>query len=357
MNWECAYGRTVLKNVAVNLILIACVFSATRYYDIRIFNGTTSGTPSITGSVSNTTKLSEIVSVHPVVTSNETAVSGGDGRTSNVQVVSYRGNGTSPVCMPFFPQDQKIERIYFAHMRKAGGTTIRAYLQKVAKKYGLKLDVSEGRRAEAPGIKNNNTFYVTNLREPVDRSVSHWKYSFRWNCKDLSKAKKSGFRNITKEKSFEEYVQFSELKSRELCQSKSDRMSSKKRFTMWNCAINCYTRWFTDTNCVIDFNRSKKKAQAIISSYNLVIILEYLKKPEYVKAIEDIFEVGGFKPKGAFCARPSKKANDMYPPPPMSDETLKMITESNAQDIALYNELKHCPTGFNFPKFDEKYFY
>merc|ERR1712157_424336 len=74
--------------------------------------------------------------------------------------------------------------LFFLHMRKAGGTTIRAFLGKVAKRYNLEFVINEGRRGkvEMP-TANGSTFYVTNLREPMARILSHYKYSGRWACR------------------------------------------------------------------------------------------------------------------------------------------------------------------------------
>jgi len=48
---------------------------------------------------------------------------------------------------------------------------------------------------EEPGtsFENNNTFYVTNIREPISRSISHFKYQGRWDCHDLVFASKKNF--------------------------------------------------------------------------------------------------------------------------------------------------------------------
>lgn len=52
---------------------------------------------------------------------------------------------------------------------------------KVAEAYELDLEMMEYRNAlaEDPGSETN-TLYVTNIREPVERSLSHFKYNARW---------------------------------------------------------------------------------------------------------------------------------------------------------------------------------
>ena len=82
---------------------------------------------------------------------------------------------------------QSIKRIYFYHVRKAGGTMIRNYLQKVAEHYNIHLQVDEYNHASSKEEVGSNldTIYITNLRDPVERSISHFKYSERWDCEQL----------------------------------------------------------------------------------------------------------------------------------------------------------------------------
>ena len=112
----------------------------------------------------------------------------------------------SPACHPHFnlalPNNKwsnttKFNRIYFYHSRKAAGSTVHKYLRKVADKYGIELKAVEWRGMEEPGTSfennNTNTFYVTNIREPISRSISHFKYQGRWDCHDLVFASRKNF--------------------------------------------------------------------------------------------------------------------------------------------------------------------
>ena len=55
------------------------------------------------------------------------------------------------------------------------GTNLRFYFEKVAQHHGLEYAVEEYSVAEDPGSSNEPTFYVTNMREPVSRSISGFK--------------------------------------------------------------------------------------------------------------------------------------------------------------------------------------
>lgn len=85
----------------------------------------------------------------------------------------------SPACRPHFlvadHPDQplkwsnfsKFKRLYFFHTRKAGGTSLKYYMERVAKHHGLQFATHEYEGSEVPGSSDVPTFYVTHLREPV----------------------------------------------------------------------------------------------------------------------------------------------------------------------------------------------
>lgn len=82
----------------------------------------------------------------------------------------------SPACYPHFQSlssinewsftNKTINRLYFYHARKAGGTSLATYFSTVARHYGLEFAQSEWTEAEEPGSVPG-TFYVAHLREPV----------------------------------------------------------------------------------------------------------------------------------------------------------------------------------------------
>lgn len=114
---------------------------------------------------------------------------------------NWYGQRSSPACKPHFDLATKDEnnqtifingadapkftRLYFHHLRKAGGTSMRYYLKKVALIHNLTFVVNEYGPSEIPGTHSEPTFYVTNLREPVSRSISHFKCKILLNCRLL----------------------------------------------------------------------------------------------------------------------------------------------------------------------------
>ena len=77
--------------------------------------------------------------------------------------------------------------------------------------------------------------------------------------------------------------------------------------------------------------------------YDLIIVLEWLKDPDYVREIEAIFEGIrglGMKTK-SFCDDESKYANDLVPLH-LSNPTRDLIRKRNEIDTQLYERLTSC---------------
>jgi hypothetical protein len=101
---------------------------------------------------------------------------------SKASFMTWNRRRISPACQPTLP-NEPIQRIHFAHMRRAGGVVLRKYLSKVAHVYNLQFASDEAGPDELPGT-HNYTIYITHLRDPVDQSLSQFEYKGRWSCKD-----------------------------------------------------------------------------------------------------------------------------------------------------------------------------
>eukprot|EP00977_Amphora_coffeiformis_P019158 scaffold6933_cov178-Amphora_coffeaeformis.AAC.3 len=267
----------------------------------------------------------------------------------------------SPVCQPSWKRNLEnnntgpIRRIFFAHTRKAGGTTLTAFFRHVAKTYGWKFLSVEGKPAEPP--IRSDTFYVTHLREPVARALSMYKYGGRWSC-----------RKMVYPGQFPDYIP-SPNNSRSL-QDYLDKESNTpeqrqclqipmKRRKLWGCAKNCYLRWYgRDFNCLRDVMNSFQTAREKLFGYNLVVIMERMSDPSYVQGLLRMF--GNLnttilsKTQKMYCFDESRYWNEKYPAV-ISDAVLSNLTRLNDMDIRLYKELNDCPGGVLFPDFDPGY--
>merc|ERR1712176_1449257 len=94
------------------------------------------------------------------------------------------------------------------------------------------------------------------------------------------------------------------------------------------CAVNCYTQWFSGVcpEYNVSVTDAYKVAKAKILQYNMILVLERLRDPEYVSAVEHFFGVPGVGVRrGAFCERSSRRANREIPLV-INNDTKKRLT-------------------------------
>jgi hypothetical protein len=256
----------------------------------------------------------------------------------------------SPVCRPSFgtaqPGQQRIKRIFFGHMRKAGGSTLRSYLKAVAEKYSLIFVVNEATKFEIAGNRND-TLYVTQVRDPVARAISHFAYENRWPCHQLV-YNQSVF-VPTKENALRLETWIHTDNENGTC----SRWNSKKG---WKCAFNCYIRWlnFPQGFCDPQVLHSPLYQRALDRAfqYNLIVHSEMLfKDPRYVAKIERMFGMKGLAGlnRAMWCGKESKRANQMVPLR-IENQTLNELYHLNTPDYTLFNQLVECPDGYQFPQ-------
>lgn len=253
----------------------------------------------------------------------------------------------SPVCHPSFGAKQNITRIYHAHTRKAGGTSIFRLLKTVANAWNWTYVHREGTIMEPP--TRQDTLYVTHMREPVSRIISDYQYEARWDCKEMIRNKSAVF-SYDNEKSFEQDIQDIVDKKRPLWGSNPNKL--------WRCVEQCYLRWYgKDFNFMSkgtkhNVTENYRTALDFFNKYDIIVVMERLKDPEYVKGLESMF---GDMAKGvlstrqiAYCFPESRKWNSLYPAS-IRNETVDRLQKLNEYDIQLYNEVNHCPFGVHFP--------
>lgn len=259
----------------------------------------------------------------------------------------------SPACRPSWrrnPHNGRIRRIYFAHTRKAAGTALQRFLERVAKQYGWKFDYVEGRPVEEPS--RNDTLYVTSLREPVARALSHYKYEIRWPCsKVVSPGQYPDFIPLpNNSRTLEDFI---ERESGKLSQKECWRKPSKR--ILWRCARNCYLRWYgANFNCLKDPERSYETALQKLLKYNLIVVTERMGDPTYMAGLMRMFGNVNTtilsQTRKMYCFDESRHWNAKYPAS-YDEDTLSNLTRLNTLDSRLYNEITSCPDGTVFPAF------
>lgn len=236
------------------------------------------------------------------------------------------------------------------------------YLGKVANHYGLELKAVEWSAMEEPGTYDDGaTFYVTHLREPVDRSISQFKYQGRWSCADLVHHKKNFTPTEGNANRIETWNQNGGHKPYQ-CKRRGPKKEGKRPlfFFLGSCAVNCYVQWFSGVcpELGIPLKEKYQMARAKVLKYNFVAVIEKLKDHRYVEAVEKYFGVTGLTNRGRpYCERESHKANEKFPLTVPSD-TRRRLAKLNEVDSALYHELSDCLDSglYNFPKWDSNRF-
>jgi hypothetical protein len=339
--------------------------------------------------------------------------------SSNYNEYEYESEyaDSSPVCRPSFlaknnnnnnnkNPPRTIRRLFLGHMRKAGGSTLRAYFGRVAQKYNLKLIVAEATKFEL-AQKRNDTLYITHLRDPIARAISHYKYEGRWSCDQLVGRNTNTNTNAnanastaSKNQSSHPFFVATKENSVDLkTWMESDRDSSSSaandnngngnngtcnkhnKKTGWKCASNCYIRWlnFPHGFCTsreqllqLPFHNSTfyRAARDKLFKFHLVLDMdklfqekkeknipdaeaaaEYSDSSSYAKGLERLFGVRGLLglKQNMYCGPQAKRANKNVPLV-IENETLAELYRRNRPDHALYKEVTSCgKEGIVFP--------
>jgi hypothetical protein len=260
----------------------------------------------------------------------------------------------SPVCFPSYGTHRRaISRIFFMHMRKAGGSTIHMYLKKVAKKWNLQLDVAEGTVIESPGNRSD-TLYVTHLREPIARVISHFKYEARWPCEELVENNGVFVPTLENARDFETWMDKNQC-----------RLLERGLYgtVLWECSANCYVQWLNYGRPTQACNPSDVSAErdrfvqalATLKKFHLIIDVERLfHDREYGAGIEHYFGKRGLVGSKIqmYCGRESAKANKNIPLF-VGNATMNRLKEQNRADSDLFETMTRCPDLVRFPGADD----
>jgi hypothetical protein len=246
----------------------------------------------------------------------------------------------------------RFKRIYITHMRKAGGTTLRKYFKKVATAHGLHFTSREAGPDEIPHVHRHDTFYVTHLRDPVARSLSHFQYEGRWTCPDLNLYQNPNFvPTANNSNSLDDWIRH-EFQRSSTWTAGHFLTGHNCGHKLWLCSTNCYIKWINwkPRRCVDELDYPAyfvSRALTIYGRYNLIVDMEQLfTSREYAQRIEVLMgNVTGLVDSKAttVCDRPSKQANQDYPLV-VSDEARRELQERNALDYQVYHALLDCPT-------------
>ena len=261
------------------------------------------------------------------------------------------------------------DSIFFFHSRKAGGRSVRAYLNKVAKIHRVPYCEIEGvayrpddylydgyhefnplTTIKATGCPGKRPLRVSNLREPVARAWSSYIYEGRWPVKV-----KAEQRTIDTAVPFETWVTKTNLSRMEFLWLAKQ---NKSKVVLDKCASECYCMWFGasaggDGKCAPSI-----AIRTLYVDFDLVLLAERLQDEGYMNEVSRL--LGAYGPDGKLL-RPSgdKRSTAQRFPSGFGSGTLPDGTSStpdakqhallvalNKVDIRLYdlfNRTEWCP--------------
>ena len=230
--------------------------------------------------------------------------------------------------------------IYFHHTRKAGGTSIRNFLQNVCHKYGLQFVVKEGwvfepQHALAGSYNHNTTLFVTNLRQPIHRIESSYYFEGIWPQKEMHRT------NETMRTTLEwDFI----VNNATLTPITWHRPANN---FLWECTSECYCKWFggwDNTNKTLNCSRAHFNLK---DHFDVVMVMEQLHDQEYLDNLSKLFQaedipllhmnLGRIKKN---TTAGSNSSNDTTAPkaprPRFSQEERDFFVQKNQEDLQLY---------------------
>jgi hypothetical protein len=278
-----------------------------------------------------------------------------DREAATTTVTTSSSSFVSPACRPSFGDKKNISRIYFSHTRKAGGSTIAKFLENIATTKQWELVVNEAREQESPD--RDDTLYIVNLRDPIERIISDYKYEGRWDCKQLVYNETEFLPSYENQKTIQDDI-------KDIQESPILSVDN----WLWRCVEQCYTRWYgeqfnmihSNEDSTLQDNQQLRHAMMAtlerLKKYDIIVITEWLKDLDYVKGLEAMFgrieSASGVlgRKKHFFCFNESAQWNNRLPMGEINNSTLAKLREMNRYDTELYNEITSCGRkGVVFP--------
>ena len=226
-----------------------------------------------------------------------------------------RINGVA--CGPVEKALHSCDKVFFLHMRKAAGTSIRNLLTTITNRSGLELNVQEGGVLDHDKMGGAKTFRVTCLREPLDRVCSLYNFQGRWAGRDQPQAQ-------SKARPFAEWL---------------EQIPTPNKWRLWDESADYYTK--TLSGGPVD-QRGKgveashySRARQVLDTFDLVLIVEGFGLPEYDAWLSR--RLGLEKPIAMPTKRPTTKVQSKYDiRQHLTDDMVTDVQTCNRWDLELY---------------------
>lgn len=217
----------------------------------------------------------------------------------------------------------KYDTIHLLHVRKAGGTSLRTFLEKVAHYHNMTFTVREGscwpyaqKYMEESNLQQvteanhkHTTLVVSMLRDPIQRILSS--YWFEGNV------------NVSNPHSFRDWV--------DTVNNKVLQKRSTGDWWMWKCASECYTKLFGHYSPI---NLTKAKLQ-LKTEFDFIIQSDRLGDAQYKQWLAQMFGAPQQLQIPHIRGKNSRKydLNGTWACP--TDEDMARLVETNQLDMEL----------------------
>jgi hypothetical protein len=216
----------------------------------------------------------------------------------------------------------KTQNIFFYHLRKTGGTSLRQLLQRHCDEESTELEVVEGwslhKERHIASVRND--FSITCLRSPLDRIKSSYKYEGRWE-------QEAEVRDIDQAKSFETWI--------------SEISGAEPNAYLWKCPENYYTKsliGYPNKGSAYIGEPELLLAMDILRSFNIVLVTELLSSKETAELLNSELGIAEPVPHITFPTKvptPNEFDDQLFDTP-----TQDRIFEANELDLRLYEYAK-----------------
>lgn len=226
------------------------------------------------------------------------------------------------------------DSVFFFHMRKSAGTSLRHTLQQYCNKNGKKLEVLEGwsLNSESRFSFKEESFSVICLRNPIDRIKSAYKFEGRWKQQALLRTPETA-------KPFNTWV---------------EAVSGLKQSNnLWQCVENYYIKslvgypdpkmGYRSFGQYIIGESELHTAKAVLKLFDLVLIAEHLSSNETSRLLNHRLGITTPVLNRVFptaAPSPTETENDLF-----DSSTLARIFDSNRLDMRLYKFAKAIYTA------------
>ena len=183
---------------------------------------------------------------------------------------------------------------------------MRAWLQ-----HSPGFSVTEGSNLDR--VKNSSSeVWVTTIRDPIQRLWSSFKYEGRWTLRTQNYTRPA--------QSFEAWL--------------NRTMSHTCTRKTWQCAENCFTRWFSGCSSG-PVENAYAAAVAGLAQFDVVVDVAQLRSPKYVARLEECLGRRNYKRRMPYHAEHAAAGNELYPATPITPIQMDLLNAANSVDYAL----------------------